>query len=30
MVHYDLIEAVGERRGRTYRLIDGPGGDDGE
>ncbi|QLG50553.1 Cdc6/Cdc18 family protein [Natrinema halophilum] len=22
MVHYDLIEAVGERRGRTYRLVD--------
>ncbi|WP_436347351.1 Cdc6/Cdc18 family protein [Natronorubrum sp. FCH18a] len=22
MVHYDLIEAVGERRGRTYRIID--------
>ncbi|QRV16357.1 orc1/cdc6 family replication initiation protein [Haloterrigena salifodinae] len=21
MVHYDLIEAVGERRGRTYRLV---------
>ncbi|WP_226005504.1 Cdc6/Cdc18 family protein [Natrinema salinisoli] len=30
MVHYDLIEAVGERRGRTYRLVDGPGEDDGE
>ncbi|MDJ1431185.1 orc1/cdc6 family replication initiation protein [Halostagnicola sp. A-GB9-2] len=23
MVHYDLIEAVGERRGRTYRLVEG-------
>ncbi|MFP9190817.1 Cdc6/Cdc18 family protein [Natronosalvus vescus] len=23
MVHYDLIEAVGEKRGRTYRVIDG-------
>ncbi|WP_246998737.1 Cdc6/Cdc18 family protein [Halosolutus gelatinilyticus] len=22
MVHYDLIEAVGQRRGRTYRLVD--------
>lgn len=22
MVHYDLIEAVGERRGRTYRVVD--------
>ncbi|WP_254766906.1 Cdc6/Cdc18 family protein [Salinilacihabitans rarus] len=22
MVHYDLIEAVGEKRGRTYRLVD--------
>ncbi|WP_265110196.1 Cdc6/Cdc18 family protein [Halosolutus halophilus] len=22
MVHYDLIEAVGERRGRTYRLVE--------
>ena len=22
MVHYDLIEAVGKRRGRTYRIID--------
>ncbi|RQG95308.1 Cdc6/Cdc18 family protein [Natrarchaeobius oligotrophus] len=22
MVHYDLVEAVGERRGRTYRLVD--------
>ncbi|PCR90034.1 Cdc6/Cdc18 family protein [Natrinema ejinorense] len=22
MVHYDLIEAVGKRRGRTYRLVD--------
>ncbi|TYL40157.1 AAA family ATPase [Natronococcus pandeyae] len=23
MVHYDLIAAVGERGGRTYRLVDG-------
>ncbi|WP_290817972.1 Cdc6/Cdc18 family protein [Halovivax sp.] len=23
MVHYDLIEAVGEKRGRTYRIVDG-------
>ncbi|MGQ3411874.1 Cdc6/Cdc18 family protein [Natrinema sp. LN54] len=30
MVHYDLIEAVGERRGRTYRLVDDPGGAEGE
>ncbi|WP_121742118.1 Cdc6/Cdc18 family protein [Natronorubrum halophilum] len=22
MVHYDLIEAVGKRRGRTYRIVD--------
>ncbi|APW96509.1 AAA family ATPase [Halobiforma lacisalsi AJ5] len=22
MVHYDLIEAVGKRRGRTYRVVD--------
>ncbi|WP_254528527.1 Cdc6/Cdc18 family protein [Natrinema gelatinilyticum] len=27
MVHYDLIEAVGERRGRTYRLVDEDDGD---
>ncbi|MFC6716784.1 Cdc6/Cdc18 family protein [Natrialbaceae archaeon GCM10025810] len=26
MVHYDLIEAVGERRGRTYRVIDDESG----
>lgn len=23
MVHYDLIEAVGERSGRTYRIVEG-------
>ncbi len=28
MVHYDLIEAVGKRRGRTYRLV-AEDGDDG-
>ncbi|WP_226481187.1 Cdc6/Cdc18 family protein [Natrinema amylolyticum] len=30
MVHYDLIEAVGERRGRTYRLVDETGEKRGE
>jgi len=28
MVHYDLVEAVGKRRGRTYRLVDEDSGDD--
>ncbi|MWV38876.1 Cdc6/Cdc18 family protein [Natrialba sp. INN-245] len=27
MVHYDLIEAVGKRRGRTYRVVDEEVGD---
>ncbi|WP_254522447.1 Cdc6/Cdc18 family protein [Natrinema caseinilyticum] len=30
MVHYDLIEAVGERRGRTYRLVDEDDEDGGD
>ncbi|SEW03136.1 Cdc6/Cdc18 family protein [Natrinema salifodinae] len=30
MVHYDLIEAVGERRGRTYRLVDADDADDAD